>query len=160
MSKIYIIIFLLASTLLSRSQSISVSKNQFGAFIEIDNKLFAGSVQGCWITNQTNLSLQNTLNKAIDWAGINSSKRMEFDKEITRFRVMEKSTYEFYRRYIPEFSQEAKVIFAGSNDGSFKCTIYFANMDDLVFDRTENIRNFINILQGKSGNPSVDKVFH
>lgn len=110
-----------------------------------------------WITTQTNISLQEELKKAITWAKLNEQHNKEFEKEIMRIRVTDKDSYEFYRRYIPEFSKEAKLIFQGHEDGSFTLNLTVTNdVVDITISSTDGINSFIKMLQGKSVNKGVD----
>ena len=105
--------------------------------------------------------MQSGLKKAITWAKLNVEHQKEFEKEIIRIRVTDKETYDFYRRYIPEFSKEAKLIFQGHEDGTF--TLSLTVTDDVVtitITTEEGVNNLIKLLQGKSLNSDIDKIFH
>ena len=113
-----------------------------------------------WLGKQTTIILQNSLKKAISWAEINKTQRKDFEKEITRIRVTNKTTYEFYRRYISEFSKECVIIFTGFEDGTFKLTLTVTeDVKTLTFNTKEEIKDFIEILNGKSVNKEIDDIF-
>lgn len=113
-----------------------------------------------WIGKQTTIILQNSLRKAINWAEINRTQRKDFEKEIARIRVTDKTTYEFYRRYIPEFSKECIILFRGFEDGTFVLSVNItADVKSLSFNTKEAIEKFIEILNGKSVNKEIDDIF-
>lgn len=152
------------------SQSITVVKMKNGSAIIECKKVTEGSgIFGdsetdkgeYWIGPQTNTSLQAGLKKAANWAKLNEEHKKEFEKEVIRIRVTDKETYEFYKRYISEFSKEAKLIFQGYEDGTF--TLNLTVTDDVVsitISTTEGINNFIKLLQGKSVNKGIDDIFN
>ena len=73
--------------------------------------------------------------------------------------------YNFYKKYIPEFTEECKVVFKGFDDGSFELKILFKNdnVTDyesiLVFDNAESINNFIGLLNGKAVKNEINDIF-
>ena len=151
-------------------QLITVVKLKNGsAFIEskkISESIFGGdkteSSQGkYWITSQTNISLQAGLKKAASWATLNEDHKKEFEKEIVRIRVTDKDTYEFYRKYIPEFSTEAILSFQGHEDGTFTLTLSVTkDVAQITLTTKDGVNNFIKLLQGKSVNNDVDEIFN
>ena len=114
-----------------------------------------------WITYQTNTSLQEGLKKAENWAKLNEEHKIDFEKEIIRIRVTDKDNYEFYKKYISQFSKEAKLIFQGHKDGSFTLILIVTeDLVDITLASLDGVNNFIKLLQGKSANEVVDKIFH
>lgn len=114
-----------------------------------------------WITSQTNILLQSGLKKAVMWAKLNEEHRKEFEKEIIRIRVTNKETYEFYRKYIPEFSDKAILSFQGHENGSFTLTLSITeDFVDITLFSSEGVNNFIKLLQGKSVNNGIDEIFN
>jgi len=166
----FICLLLISSMAIGQSQSITVVHMKNGsAIIECKKVIDGGGIfenretdnGKYWISTQTNNLLQAGLKKAITWAKLNEEHQKEFEKEIIRIRVTEKETYEFYRRYIPEFSKEAKLIFEGHTDGTF--TLSLTVTDDVVtitIATTEGVNNLIKLLQGKSVNSDIDEIFH
>ena len=151
-------------------QSITVVRQKTGAaFIEckkLSQSILTGdktesSSGKYWITSQTNISLQNGLRKAVSWAKLNEEHKKEFEKEIIRIRVTDKDTYEFYRRYIPEFSKEAILAFQGHDDGSFTLTLTITDdVVDITLATADGVNDFIKLLQGKSVNKGIDEIFN
>lgn len=72
----------------------STKNNDFGMGISMktDNKSFYAGPNG-------KKSLISGIQKAIEWAELNETHNKEFEKEITRIRVMEKETYVLQRIY-------------------------------------------------------------
>ena len=166
-----VLIFFTFSGLFAQStQSITVVKLKDGsAFIECEtisqsNNYFSNlnSFDGeYWIGPQTNLSLQSALKKAVSWAKLNEEHQKAFDKEIIRIRVTDKEHYEFYRKYIPEFSKEAILTFYGYADGSFLISLTIKDdLVDISLESIEGINDLIKMLQGKSINKEIDDIFH
>lgn len=151
-------------------QSITVVKLKNGSAIieckKVTESIFSGdksesSSGKYWITPQTNLSLQAGLKKAVSWAKLNEEHKKEFEKEIIRIRVTDKDTYEFYKKYISEFSKEAKLGFQGHEDGSFTLTLTVTeDVVEITLSTTEGVEDFIKLLQGKSVNKGIDEIFN
>lgn len=161
---------LFCCNLFGQSQLITVVKLKNGsAIVECKKVSEGGGIFGSsetdagkyWITTQTNASLQAGLTKAISWAKLNEEYKKEFEKEIIRIRVTDKDTYEFYKRYISEFSKEAKLVFQGHEDGSFTLTLTITDdVVDITLATTGGVNDFIKLLQGKSVNKGIDEIFH
>lgn len=115
-----------------------------------------------WVGTTTNTNIQNALIKANKWAVLNEEKKMEFEKEIIRFRFMEKKDYEFHG-YVQEFTREGKVSFRGLNDGTFECSLSFEQQDgsysECNFTEITVLSNVIKMLQGKPVSKS-DEIFN
>ncbi len=172
--RLFLTLFLTASLTFcfgQTKQSITVVKMKNGSAIIESKKVTEGdgiftngyeSESGkYWITPQTNISLQAGLKKAASWAKLNEQHNKDFEKEIIRIRVTDKETFEFYRKYISEFSKEAKLVFQGHEDGSFTLTLTIT--DDVVnitITTTDGINDFIKMLQGKSVNKGIDEIFN
>jgi len=151
-------------------QSITVVKLKNGSAIieckKVTESIFGGdksesSSGKYWITPQTNLSLQAGLKKAVSWAKLNEEHKKEFEKEIIRIRVTDKDTYEFYKKYISEFSKEAILAFQGHEDGSFTLTLTVTDdVVEITLSSKEGVEDFIKLLQGKSVNKGIDEIFN
>lgn len=156
-------------SLFGQQQSLTVVKLKNGSTIIECKKVLEESgtfgsnetdIGNYWITGETNVLLQNGLKKAINWAKLNEEHKKEFEKEIIRIRITDKDVYEFYKKYISEFSKEAKLVFQGHEDGSF--TLYLTITQDTVditLVTADDIDNFIKMLQGKSVNKEIDEIF-
>lgn len=167
--------FTLNSSLFSQTQSLTVVKMKNGSAIIECKKISQGysifnrdntsttesDVGNYCITAQTNILLQTGLKKVVNWAKLNLEHKQSFDKEVMRFRITEKRIYEFYRYFIPEFSNEAILSFTGFSQGNFNMTINIAT-DVVSIDliSIDDVENFIKMLQGKSVNKEIDDVFH
>ncbi len=118
-----------------------------------------------WLNSDASLKFKEGLKKAINWAKLNEDNYKEFEKEIVRIRVTPKATYNFYKRYITEYTDECKVVFKGFSDGSFELKILFKNdnLTDyesiLVLDNVESISNFIGLLDGKAVKNEINDIF-
>ncbi|WP_250631404.1 hypothetical protein [Rhodoflexus caldus] len=109
----------------------------------------------------TNVLIQS-IKKAIEWHDLNRSHRMSFTKEVNRFKVQDKFSYEFHG-YISQFANTAKVIFKGYADGSSDCMIVIDQHGHeenfITMSGRSNMEDFLNILQGKSARPEIDNIF-
>lgn len=103
------------------------------------------------------------LEKAKEWQKLNQSHRKSFTKEIRRFKVITKSSYEFYG-YTDLVSQNMFLTFTGYSDGSFKCLL---KIEDLgggyignywTMTTIQQVQRFTNLLNGKS-NSEIDQIF-
>ena len=118
-----------------------------------------------WLNSDASLKFKEGLKKAIYWAKLNEVNYKEFEKEIVRIRVTPKATYNFYKRYITEFTDECKVVFKGLIDGSFELLILFKNDNldyyesTLKFNNIESINNFIGLLNGKEVKNEINDIF-
>jgi len=164
-----VLLFFSNSSNAQKQQSVTVVRQKTGAAI-IEFKKTSIPILGgesyesdegkYWITAQTNINLQMGLKKVLKWAKLNEEHKQEFEKEVMRIRFTEKKTYEFYRKYIPEFSTEAILSFQGHEDGSFSMSITVTqDATDITLTTYEGVDNLISLLQGKSVN-DVDKLFN
>ena len=133
----------------------STKNNDFGMGIswKTDNKSFYAGPNG-------KKSLISGIQKAIEWAELNETYNKEFEKEITRIRVMEKESFMFYKEFISQFSEECQLNFYGYDNGNFKVVLEFPKSDTrITLTNIEDLRNLKNILNGKSGNSEIDDIF-
>jgi hypothetical protein len=162
-----IILFFCQNIILAQNNySVTVLKNKKSAAVMIE---FSGEGRGeqgaFWLNSDAGTKLQEGIKKGINWAKLNEANYKSFEKEIVRFRVTPKSTYNFYKKYIPEFTEECKVMFKGIDDGSFELSMLFKNdnVTDyesiLVFYNIESLNNFIGLLQGKAVKNEINDIF-
>lgn len=144
------------------AQSLTVVRTGNGIFLEKQGSFGSGSAYR--LGPNAALILSNSIKKAIEWYDLNQIHRKNFIKEINRFRVMEKSEYEFHG-YVEEFTKNAKVMFSGYPDDKVKCTIEIDSFIEgyvdtfISLDSKKEIQDFLKILQGKSVNPDIDNIF-
>lgn len=112
-----------------------------------------------YITAQTNLTLQTGLKKGSGWFKLNMEHKKEFEKELCRIRVTKKETFEFYRKYVPEFSEEMKVMFKGYLDGTAEILFLFDGSIYLSVKSKEQADSLIQMLKGKYVNKEIDDIF-
>lgn len=144
-------------------QSITVVKlNNGGRYLETTTSL--GSAESYYVGPTGTSVLIQSIKKAIEWHDLNLSHRMSFTKEVARFKVQSKSSYEFHG-YVSQFTSTAKVIFKGYTNGSSACEIVINQMGG-SYDETfitlsgrESMQQFLNVLQGKSARPEIDNIF-
>jgi len=114
-----------------------------------------------WITQKTNVALQNGLRKALIWRKLNKTHQQEFEKDLVLFRISGKETYEFFG-YVYQYSKEGELRFYGRPGGT--SLLEFVIKDDnnvvITLDSREDITDLLKMLQGKSLNTAIDNVFH
>ncbi len=64
------------------------------------------------------------------------------------------------REFIPQYAFEANVFFDGKANGQFICTLTFESGSSIEFHDERSISNFIDLLNSKLTNATVDNVFH
>lgn len=148
---------------LNTYHTITVAKLKNGsAFIELGGNTYSSIEEKFWISSTANISLQNAFIKAKKWALLNEDKKIEFVKEVVRFRFMDKDNYESFGN-VPQFTREGKLSFYGQSDGSFSCELSFTqhNGDYTYFtiSNTEYLDKIVKMLQGKSID-KTDEIFN
>lgn len=143
--------------------TITVAKLKNGsAFIELGGDTNSSMEEKFWISSTANISLQNAFIKAKKWAVLNESKKIEFVKEVIRFRFMDKDNYETFGS-VPQFTREGEVIFYGQSDGSFSCLLSFTQLNgsytDFTVSSTDYLDKIVKMLQGKSID-KTDEIFN
>lgn len=104
--------------------------------------------------------LKQGLKKILTWADLNRTHKKEFEKEVCRFRVMEKEEYRFHG-YIPQITREVIVNFYGKDDGAFSCIFSFKeDRYELHFVNKVQVNDFLKLLNGQSVNKNIDNIFH
>jgi hypothetical protein len=106
-------------------------------------------------------TLKDGVDTAIKWAEINEVHKKNFNKEICRFKATKKSTFDFYKKYIDQFSDEFNVNFYGFDDGNFKVVINSNKLigDFIIIKDLTKLKDFKNLLSGKSVNNEIDDLF-
>jgi hypothetical protein len=100
------------------------------------------------------------MNKAIEWARLNTTHKMVFKKEIARFKVMRKDQMMRYHEFLPQYALDTYVLFDGLANGEFVCTVTFEKGSTVEFHDEKSINSFIDLLNSKLTNATVDNVFH
>ncbi len=138
------------------SQNVTVLQSGNDTFIECDYPPYSAYR----LSSSAKSTLISSIKKAIEWSDLNKSHLKSFTKEINRFKVVSKSNYKTFG-YIEPVIEEAKVIFIGWNSPSnyFRVEVQVNNSDFLAFRTRADLVNFLNILQGKSGNTEIDNIF-
>lgn len=151
--------FTSVSVCFSQEKSVTVVRSSKGMFIETES-----------YSNETSLRLGPTaanqliqgMKKAKVWSTTNQQYKKEFQKEIVRFWVMDKGTFQFHG-YIQQLANTAKLIFIGSSDGTSSCLIRidgsFMVSDFLELKSYSEMNSFLKILEGKSANKEIDSIF-
>ncbi|MCL9768878.1 hypothetical protein NAT47_00435 [Flavobacterium sp. HXWNR69] len=104
--------------------------------------------------------LKSSISTAIKWVELNNNYNKQFTKEISRFKAIDKKTYDFYKKYIDQFADEYIITFYGYENGDFKVEIKKHNYDGfIIIDNIEMLKDFKNIINGKSANNEIDDIF-
>ena len=112
-------------------------------------------------------TLKEGLRTAIKWIDLNVTHQKDFEKEVCRFRAMEKETYKFHG-YVDQFAVEMTLYFKGNSDGTFVLEIKqndspltFNTFSDkfITFSDKKMIISFLDLLDGKSANKEIDDIF-
>ncbi len=93
--------------------------------------------------------------------GQKSFYHQSFEKEVCRFKAMEKEQYKFHG-YVEQLTEEMTLLFEGTPDGMFELIIkpYNSTYRTFIkFTEKEMIENFKNLLEGKSANEEIDDIF-
>jgi hypothetical protein len=163
MKKIQTLIFLLPLYCFAQDK-ITVSKVANGIFIETYNYYSLNEsymIQDAYRLGPTSIKiLKDAINTSIKWSKLNKEHQKEFEKEIVRFKVMNKERYKFHG-YVDSFTQEFTIIFKGYDSGLFEIIIkeYDGFNDFIRIDNTTQLLNFQNLLNGKSVNKEIDEIF-
>ncbi|MDI6050589.1 hypothetical protein QLS31_12175 [Flavobacterium sp. XS2P24] len=104
--------------------------------------------------------LKDAISTSIKWSKLNEEHEKKFEKEIVRFKVMDKESYKFHG-YVDKFTEEFTLIFRGYEDGIFEVIIkkYDGFGDFIKIDTMNQLVNFQDLLNGKSANNEIDDVF-
>jgi hypothetical protein len=105
-------------------------------------------------------TLKNGIRTAIKWIDLNIEYQKDFEKEICRFKAMEKELYKFHG-YVDEFTVEMTLNFKGYSDGTFKLEIkqYDSYSAFIEFRDKDMVISFRDLLDGKSANKEIDDIF-
>lgn len=164
MKKIIFVLLLIIPMLFSKNslaQSITIVHTNNGIYLEKGNdyRNFSPQVEYRLGSSAKSILIQS-IKKAIEWYDLNQLHKKSFTKEINRFKVMDKETYQFHG-YVEQFTKNAKVTFAGYSNGDCVCNIEIDNnsIPFLTLSSKKAMQDFLNILQGKSANPDIDNIF-
>lgn len=104
--------------------------------------------------------LKEGVKTSLKWIDLNNEHYKTFQKEICRFKTMEKELFKFHG-YVDEFATEMTMIFHGDSDGSFKIEIkaYDSFSAFITITDLEMVKGFKALLDGKSANNDIDKIF-
>ena len=158
---IFIFIFLFK---VSAQDKISVSKSTSSTFIETYKTSFMGDdfvLDEAYRLGPASLKiLREGIKTSLKWIELNKDHQKTFQKEICRFKVMEKERYEFHG-YVDEFADEMTLIFNGESDEIFKIEIkkYNGYSSFIIIEDTTMLNGFKNLLDGKSANNEIDDIF-
>lgn len=154
--KIAFILFFFLLSVHCFSQNITVLQSGKDTFIECDYPPYSAYR----LSSSAKATLVASIKTAIEWSDLNKSHLKSFTKEINRFKVVSKENYKTFG-YIDPVIEEAKVVFIGWINASnyFKVEVKVDNSEFLTFRTREDLVNFLNILQGRSGNSEVDNIF-
>jgi hypothetical protein len=105
-------------------------------------------------------TLKEGIITAIKWIDLNVTHQKEFEKEICRFKAMEKELYKFHG-YVDEFTVEMKLNFKGYSDGTFVLEIkeYDSYSTFITFRNKDMVIGFRDLLDGKSADREIDDIF-
>ena len=166
MKKILFFLLFILSTLAFAQNIKIVQLKSGGIFIESESDSGLGQIMNYKSTKSYyagpsgKKALINGFQKAIEWANLNEQHNKEFEKEITRLRVMNKDTYIFYKEFISEFSEEGLLNFYGYENGRFMVELEFrSSSTNIKFNDLDDLKSFKRILEGKSANTEIDNIF-
>ena len=154
------IIFLLIISCFSSSaqDKIAVTINGSEIFIETYKK----SLYGGYSSNELSLDeayrlgpsatgvLKQGIKTAIKWIDLNKTHNKTFEKEVCRFKAMDKEQYKFHG-YVDQFTVEMTLLFKGKSDGSFELIIkpYNSSYSNFIeFNNKEMVEKFKDLLDG------------
>ena len=105
-------------------------------------------------------TLKEGIRTALKWIDLNSTHQKDFEKEICRFKAMEKELYKFHG-YVDQFAVEMTLNFRGNSDGTFVLEIkqYDTYSTFISFSDKDMIISFRDLLDGKSANKEIDDIF-
>lgn len=105
-------------------------------------------------------ALKEGIRTAINWINLNTQHKKAFEKEICRFKAMDKELYKSVG-YIDEFAVEMTLTFRGYSDGTFLLVIkeYDSLSTFIMFIDIDMVNVFRDLLDGKSPNKEIDDIF-
>lgn len=104
--------------------------------------------------------LKDGIKTSIKWIELNNIHNKAFEKEICRFKAMEKETFKFHG-YVDGFATEMTMSFKGESDGSFKIEIkpYNNFSTFIIFTELYMVESFKDLLDGKLAKNEIDDIF-
>lgn len=164
MKKTLIIIFIIISGLNSYSQErITVAANSSQTFIETYKRSYSNEfiLDKAYRLGPTSAKiLREGIGTAIKWIDLNVIHQKDFEKEICRFKAMDKEEYKFHG-YVDQLAVEIILNFKGYSDGTFEIEIkqYDSYSVFIGFSDKDMVINFRDLLDGKSANKEIDDIF-
>ncbi len=106
--------------------------------------------------------LKDGIDTAFKWIDLNKTHRKTFQKEICRFKVMDKRDFDFFG-YTERLTKEIKLNFKGYSDNTFEIEITGGGLVGIIpFIKISDYNylvGFKNLLDGKSANKEIDDIF-
>jgi hypothetical protein len=163
MKKYFIIIIVCVGFNSYAQERITVATTAAETFIETYKKLYSDEIilNAAYRLGPTSAkTLKEGIKTAIKWIDLNSTHQKDFEKEICRFKAMEKETYKFHG-YVDQFAVEMTLNFKGNADGTFAVEIkqYDSYSTFIEFSDKDMIISFRDLLDGKSANKEIDDIF-
>jgi len=162
--KNYLIIILVCIGFKSYAQErITVLTNASETFIETYKKLYSNefTLDHAYRLGPTSTkTLKEGIRIAIKWIDLNATHQKDFEKEVCRFKAMDKEPYKFHG-YVDQLAVEMTLYFKGNSDGTFVLEIkqYDSYSKFISFSDKEMIISFRDLLDGKSANKEIDDIF-
>lgn len=163
MKKHFIIILVCVGFNSYAQERITVATNAAETFIETYKKSYISVLildEAYRLGPTSTKTLKEGIRTAIKWIDLNTTHQKDFEKEICRFKAMEKELYKFHG-YVDEFAVEMTLNFKGYLDGTFVLEIkqYDSYSAFITFSDKDMIISFRDLLDGKSANKEIDDIF-
>lgn len=161
--KIILLFFILIAVDLTGQEKITVSTNPSETFIETYETFLSDQLvlkAAYRLGPASTKILKDGLTTALKWIALNEDHQKTFEKEICRFKAMEKELYKFHG-YVDQFSVEMTLLFKGYPGGVFELEIktYDGFSVFILFEEKEQVEKFKGMLNGKSANKEIDDIF-
>ena len=163
MKKYFIIILVFIGFHSFAQERITLVTSAAETFIETYNKSYSKEFtldEAYRLGPSSTKTLKAGIRTALKWIDLNATSQKDFEKEICRFKAMEKEEYKFHG-YVDEFAIEMTLNFKGNSDGTFILEIkpYNGYAKFISFSDKDMITNFRDLLDGKSPNKEIDDIF-
>jgi hypothetical protein len=163
MKKYFIIILVCVGFKSYAQERITVATNAAETFIETYEKSYTNQFtldKAYRLGPTATKTLKEGIRTAIKWIDLNATHQKDFEKEICRFKAMEKELYKFHG-YVAQFAVEMTLNFKGNSNGTFILEIkqYDSNSRFISFSDMDMIISFRDLLDGKSANKEIDDIF-
>lgn len=142
---------------------IIVSINKIDTYIETYKKSYSKNFildEAYRLGPSSFKTLKEGVRTALKWIDINSEYNKTFEKEICRFKAMEKEQYKFHG-YVDQFAKELILNFRGYSNGTFVIEIkeYDGYSTFIKLNEKYMVISFRDLLEGKSVNKEIDDIF-